>query len=931
MDPSSTLILTKLRPPAPRLNTVQRARLLQKLALEPGLDLALVCAPAGYGKTTLLVDWTQQLRQAGVVVCWYALDESDNHPVTFGAYLVACLEQALGLSSSLTPLRQVLRSSTDVDLLTLLPTLINALCSDGREMVLVLDDYHLVRLPVIHRAVEFLISRRPENFHVAIGSRSNPALPLARWRARGRLVELRASDLCFTMEETRHFLSESMQLDLSGELIIRLAEQVEGWPAGLQLAALSLPRHAMQEQAITLFSGNQRSLAEFLLNEVVNQLPEEVQSFLLETSILDRMAAMVCNAILDIDNSAAMFAQLEQANLFIICLDEGEGRPSGGTWYRYHHLFRDFLRTWLTSTQPERAAQLHRAAAEWFAAHDRLHEGATHAFRSGDWAYAAEYVEQHSFAWIINSDIAAIYTWSSTIPETLLRKRPKLCVFQALALAYRFQAKYRSQVEVRLRQASQAMRVMDSPEEATGVQEFSAVIHTFLAMIPDHRTDATQLLQLAQTGLAAYPPGDPGRFPWLLIAGYAYLALNCPEEAKHSIEEALPLALQSGLFFGMVEATFHLASLACSQGRLYETLEISRSAQREFSALSKQSGLVLPALGCLEVAEGCILMEQDQLEAAEEHLRQGLERMGWGMNPYYLMSASLGLARLYEIQGRLAEALAIYDRLEAFWPDIQLITQGYRVQARLHWEPEQAGPLEAARDWLQDYHAALGERLPVFGLGPVGAAEAYYQANLIWMRLQILLGKPHAVQPYIDEHLRLAQEKDLTGREIELTLIQAQMYHQQGQADQAMTSLEHAVGLSRPRGYLRVFDQNPVLDELIHLSAQRLGGTGYLAQVLFAIRRTRGGGGQAITNDKKVDAQTTWMPSIELIEPLSRRELDVLQMIASGASNQSIADQLVITVGTVKSHIHHIFSKLNARNRTEAVAKARTLGLIEKD
>lgn len=928
MEPISSLILTKLRPPAPRLRTIWRDRLLQKLTLESDIDLTLLCAPAGYGKTTLLVDWMRQLNQAGINVSWYSLDESDNHPITFGTYLIASLEHALGTESGLGSVHQVLRASTDTDLLTLLPTVINSLCETDHQIALVLDDYHLIRTPLIHKAVEFLISHRPENFHIVIGSRSNPALPLARWRARGRLVELRASDLRFVDDETKRFLYDSMQLDLPDELVTKLAEQVEGWPAGLQLAALSIGNSACHDQQLLPFTGAHRHQAEFLLNEVINHLPEEMQSFLLETSIFERMNAKVCNAILGIDNSADMLVQIEQANLFIIALDGGESGETGTIWFRYHHLFRDFLRNWLTISQPQRARSLHRAASEWFAAHDLLHEGAYHAFRSGDWSFAAAFVELHSFTLIIQSDIATINEWCSSFPETVMSKNPMLCIFHAFALAYRFQGKYRNLVEARLHLASLAMENLGTPGEATGIHEFTAVVHTFLAMIPDHQVDAIKLLDLSQSHLVGYPPGDSGRFPWLLIAGYAHLALNCPEEAKKTFEEALPFALQSGLFFGMVEATFHLARLAISRGHLIESLDICQSGQAEFAILSNQSGLVLPALGSLDVAKGCVLLEQDHLDEAEQHLLHGIDQMGWGMNPYYLMTAFLALARLNEIQGRLVDAISCFDRLDTLWPDIQLITQGCRVLARLRSNPEEVGALEAGRDWLHLYHAALGDSLPIFGLGPVGAADAFYLANLNWMRLQILLSQPQAVQPYLDSHLRLAQDKGLVGREIELILIQAQMYHQKGHIEPALTSLNQAVSLSRPRGFVRVFDQSAILDDLIHVAVQQGGCSDYLRLVLSAIRRSRRWGTDVNPSTRQQSIVFEDMLEVELVEPLSQREVEVIMMIATGATNQVIAERFVITIGTVKSHIHHIFRKLNARTRTEAVAQARKLGLL---
>ncbi len=927
MESAVSLILTKLRPPALRLRVVPRARLLHRFTLEPGTDLALVCAPAGYGKTTFLVAWAAALRQVGTAVAWYALDESDNRLAVFGAYFVASLEQALGPNSGLEPVSQVLRASPEADLLALLPTVINAVCSIRREVVLVLDDYHLIRNSTIHQVVEFLISHRPENLHLAIGSRANPPLPLARLRARGGLIELRAADLRFTEQETTCFLRDAMQLDLPADLSTRLAEQVEGWAAGLQLAALSLSGREDKDARIASFTGGHRRLAEYLLDEVVNGLPEELQAFLLYSSILERMSGPVCDAVLTTGNSAALLAQLEQLNLFVIALEDEATAGAGPTWYRYHHLFRDFLQTWLERTQPGRSAALHRTAANWFAAHGSLREAAYHAFRCGDWSFAADFVEQHCFTLIIQSEISTIAEWCAAFPETVLRSRPRLCVFQALALAYRFQGRHRAWVEARLQQAQQALAGMENEDQAFEVGELSGVVQTFLAMIPDAAVNVQKPWDLAQSRLAAFPPGDAGRFPWLLIAGYADLARNQPEAAKQAFEESRLLALQSGLFFGFVEATFHLSSLAYSQGRLQDSLEICRKGQVEFAGQPAP----LPALGCLEIAAGRVLLEQDHLEEAGELLRHGLERMGWGMNPFYLMTAYLAQFRLYAIQRRLEEALSCLERLDALWPDLQWLTRGCRAEALLYAQPNDPEALQGTRDWLLAYLGRVSGELPLPGLGPIGAAEAFYQANLIWARLQIYLGHPQMVQPYLEQMLQRNQGKGLLGREIELWLIQAQVFSRQGEEAAAFAALEKALAISQPGGYVRAFDQGPVLDDLIHRVLLKGMYPADLERILSAIRAARSWAVGPKTGAANGEEMLKTAPDGELVEPLSDRELEVLRLIAAGASNQAIAEQFVITVGTVKSHIHHILGKLNARSRTEAVAQARKLRLIARD
>ena len=517
----SPLILTKLRVPTVRPRLIPRARLVEHLSLDTRACLTLVVAPAGYGKSTLLAEWAQLLRQNGQAVAWYALDSSDDDPLPFGSYLVASLAQALGPASGLAELAQRLRSSPELDLQRLLPPVINAVVASERECVLILDDYHLISAPAIHSALAFLLERLPENMRVVIGSRSDPPLPLARLRARGQLLELRTADMRFTEAETERFLNSVMQLDLPQESVSLLEERTEGWVAGLQLAALSLASRADKTSLIASFTGSHRYLVEYLLEEVVNRQPAEVQAFLLATSILDRMCAPLCDAMLGgVPGSEAILAGLEQANLFVVALDDQD------YWFRYHHLFGDFLQNRLRKVQPERIPALHRAASEWLAANQFLREAARHAFQTLDWEYAAAFVEQNSFTMIIHSEISTIYEWCSAFPEEVMRRHPLLCIHQCWAWVFSFRSQNRERVEQRLQQAEQVMATMPDRQLARQLAENAAVVRTFLSMVPDPTADPRQQLALAQATLHTYPEEYAGQFSSLLTIGYAQLALH---------------------------------------------------------------------------------------------------------------------------------------------------------------------------------------------------------------------------------------------------------------------------------------------------------------------------------------------------------------------------------------------------------------------
>ena len=948
---ASPLIVTKLRVPTPRPRLVPRTRLVARLTLETHTGLVLVCAPAGYGKSTLLAEWSQSLPQQGVAVAWYALDTSDNDPIPFGSYLVASLAQALGPTSELVHIAQLLRSSPEIDLQRILPVVINAVVASGRECVLILDDYHLISAPAIHSAMAFLLERLPENMHVVIGSRSDPPLPLARLRARGQLLELRAADLRFTANETALFLNEVMRLDLSPGLVDALEARTEGWVAGLQLAALSLSGRADQEGFIAAFTGSHRYLVEYLLEEVVSRQSEEVQAFLQATSVLERLCGPLCDAILKDESESPPFIlpippakpgwaarrqpssfileQLEQTNLFVVALDDV------GYWYRYHHLFRDFLRTQLHKTQPERVAALHRSASGWYAAHGFLREAVHHAFQTADWAYAAYVVEQHCFTMIMYSEISTISEWCSAFPEEVMRQHPLLCLHQCWAWVLSFRRQYHDKIEERLQQVDLVIAVLGDKRLVRDLTEQAAVIRSWLSMTPDPAADPREQLALAQSVLASYPEDDAGRFSTLLTIGYDRMALHDAPAATKAFETARQIALQERLFFGVVESTFHLTRLAHSQGQLRRATEICRRGQADIASMLAHPEQELPALGGLDIALGCVLLEQDQLAEAERHLLHGLDLIGWGINPYYLLTACVALFRLCEIQSRPAEAIEYLTRLEEAWPDIVFCTRALRVTQALRTAPEDPTALAEAASWCQDFSSSMSEDMPLPGMGPFGAAEVYYLAYLAWVRAQIAIGKGPAARPYLERQLDLAQTHGLTNRVIELSLLEAQVGHAEGDNQRTWEALDRALAAAHPEGYLRIFDQGASLTRLLVEATQhgiaREKTRDYIGRILAVIGMPTSDemGREGGVIPSSVAGRSSQAIELGSVDRLSEREIEVLSLMARGASNHEIAEQLVITVGTVKSHINHILGKMEAHNRTEAVARARDLGLLE--
>ncbi|MCL4562148.1 MAG: LuxR C-terminal-related transcriptional regulator [Chloroflexi bacterium] len=892
---------------------------MDRLAPEKVPGFILVCAPAGYGKTTLLAEWVRSLKTTNIFISWYALDQSDNDPIPFGSYLIAGFIQALGPLPELTQIAQLQRSSPELDLQRIMQAIINAVLSSGHESVLILDDYHLIGAPPIHSAVAYLLEHLPENLRVAIGSRSEPPLPLARYRARGQLLEIRLANLRFTTEEAARFLNEVMQLELSPEAISALEERTEGWVAGLQLAALSLSGRADKEGLIDTFSGAHRYLVEYLMEEVLSRQSSETQSFLLSTAILERMCGSLCDAILGENfQSEAILAQLDRENLFLVALDDQ------GCWYRLHHLFRDFLLSRLNKMQPEKVNALHHLACTWLAEHAFLREAAGHAFQTGDWEYTAVFVQQHSFTMIIHSEIATIYEWCSAFPEEIMDAHPMLCILQGLALAYSFRRQNRARVEARLQQAEKGIaQLKDKPlkQEHT---EMAAVVRTFLAMAPDPAADPRAQLALAREIWGHYPEGDPSRFTGLLTTGYACLALHDAQAAEDALENARQIAVGIHLYFGIVESTFHLARLAHSRGQLRRAAEICLQGQADLAAMLAHPEQELPALGCLDIALGCVLLEQDRLDEAEQHLLHGLDQMGWSMNPYYLMTAYGALFRLCELRHRSDEAAAYLSRLEEIWPDIAFYTNALKVTHALQALPNNPNTLAEASAWSRSISPSLNPDTPPPGLGPIGAAEAYYQSRLSWVRLQIAAGDLQAAKSILEPLLHLSSTNHLMERVIELSLLEALCLQADGHSRDAMSALERALQAGEPEDYINIFIQNPGIIRLLEEAAQRGTHPQYIARILAATGLPQTGDGTVV----RLGSRNIQTPGTVMIEKLSERELEVLRLIAQGTTNQGIAEQLVITVGTVKSHINHILGKLEAHNRTEAVAQGRRLGLL---
>ncbi|MHC1784853.1 MAG: LuxR C-terminal-related transcriptional regulator [Anaerolineaceae bacterium] len=911
------LIQTKIILPAQRPKMIIRAHLMSGAVDHPYNNLILVCAPAGYGKSTFLTELSHIFQNQGWAVAWYSIDLDDDRENLFGAYLFQSIIQTLGTDSILNQSGQLIRSSAAVDLTSLMPSLINAIAASGSKVMLVLDDYHFIRNPAINRAMAFLIEHIPDNLRLVIGTRSDPRFPLARYRARGRLIEYHSSDLRFNLEETGKFLREIMKLDLSPEIIHHLEERTEGWAAGLQLAALSMTRLKNTCVLFTGFPIGHRYLVNYLVEEVFDGLTEVQKNFLLSTAIFDRLSASLCEAVLGSESgNTAILQELEQNNLFIIPLDEN------GTWYRYHHLFRDFLLSRIKKDGRGNARDLHCRACEWLSENGYLREAANHAFNSGDWEFAASFVEKHSFEMIIQSEIAALAEWCARFPEEVILRHPLLAVHQCWGWVFSFRRSDRERIEARLKQAKQSAERSGNERIAKEVHENEIVIRQMISMTPDPAADPKNALFKVEKILKTYSVEDASQFSFLLNVGYIHMAMNEVGKAEEAFTKARGIALEEKLFFGVVESSFQLARLIHVRGNLKIVVEFCDAALAELKILLGESGIRLPGMGCLDIAAGCALFEMNQIAEAEERLRHGLDLVGWGMNPYYFFIANITLYRIYQSQDLSAESETCLSNLETIWPDISFLTKGLRILSKLGQNNNNRIYINHAQEWSEDFLAICGDIENMPGFGPFAACEIYYLAAVTWLRVQITLGNGNKAEHILDKYLNLAQSKGLRDREVELSLIKmsTQKFDQYGSVN--FDRFTRVISDAIDEGYFQVFIQEEAVAGFLEQTAKLGIRREIILELLGEIAHRKG-------SSQKSDWTTGKTSAADQISPLSKREKEILILLERGESNQAISDSLVITIGTVKSHLNHILAKLDAENRTQAVARARELGLFD--
>jgi LuxR family maltose regulon positive regulatory protein len=919
---ATSILATKLYIPPPRPKVVLRPRLIERLNEGLQRKLALISASAGFGKTTLVSEWVAGI---GRPAAWLSLDEGDNDPTRFMAYLVAAL-QTLAPNIGAGALA-VLQSHQPPSIESILTALLNEITSIPDHFMLVLDDYHLVDAKPVDHALTFLLEHLPPQMHLVIATREDPHLPLARLRARGQLTELRAADLRFTPSEAAEFLNQMMGLNLSAEDIAALDKRTEGWVAGLQLAALSMQGDKDATGFIKSFTGSHRFVLDYLMEEVLQQQSESIQTFLLRTSILDSLCGPLCEAVLVSPSASGQetLQYLEHANLFIVPLDN-ERR-----WYRYHHLFADVLRMHLMAEQPEQVSSLHQRASVWYERNGLPTDAIRHALAAGDFVRAADMVELIMPAMTRSQQNATLWGWLKAIPDELVRLRPVLSVGYAKVCI--FFGEYGG-VEPRLRDAE---RWLDTPADmqarpespAAGMvvvdeEEFRrlpgmiALTHAAQAL---GRGDMPETVKYARRVLDLAPEDDH-----LMLGGAAsQLGLVAwtsgdLETARRMTAEGMANVWQAGYISAAIGGAIVLADIQIAQGRLHEAMT---TYERALQWATPPEAPVQRGAADMHVGMSSLHREHNDLEAATQHLltSQALgELAGLQQNPYRWRAA---MARIREAQGDLDEALDLVDQAErlydgAFSPNVRpvatrkirlWVAQGRLVEA-LGWAREQGLSVDNEISYLHEFEAITLARVLL----------ARYQSD----RAD---GSISGVMGMLERLLKAAQERGGKGSVIEILVLQAIAYHAQGELPAALLPLQRALTLAEPEGYVRMFlDEGPSMMDLLREASAREIRSGYRDKLLAAFEAEKQPALAA--SPGKSEDKPDLTPAKLLIEPLSQREVKILQLIAQGLSNREIGERVFLALDTVKGHNRKIFDKLQVHSRTEAIARARELGLL---
>jgi LuxR family transcriptional regulator, maltose regulon positive regulatory protein len=879
---SMSLLSTKIILPPLQTGHIDRQRLRHLIPLRPDVRLVLISAPAGFGKTSCLLEWCHHSMQNGARVIWYALDKLDNDPVRLASHLGSAIQIALVCGTDKLDRLGTIGSLDDI-----VSRVTNELANQVQSYLLALDDYHLIETPEIHATFSLLLEHLPANVQLAIASRADPPLQLSRLRARGHIVELRASELRFTPTEIADFFHHTLGVLLSKTQTEQLDQASDGWAAALRLMILSL-QDAHQpvddtaiDRLLNRYSAAQQHIFDYFADEVFAQQTETIRQFLLDTCILNQLTPDLCGILTGDCAAPLILNRLVQGNLFLISLSDSE------PVYRYHHLAEEFLRQRLQLENPEHFAELHRAAADWHEAHGEWVEAVQHALASKDTDYAVWLIETHAWeALTSRGEIMTILNWLTYFSESALKQYPRLCLYFSRSL-YLVGDLERSEAYVRL--ATETLHHGETHLQEQ--QALQAIAANYQATLAAYRGD----LETAQTGIEQavalqHTVGDLDRVRIANAQAFLHYLRGEVPAAREAYNDALGLAQRIHHHYLTLDAHYYLAQidlLAAELGLVRERCE----------ALLAQYTTPIGPLGVIMLPLAQALFQQNEVVEAELLLHNALALARRSHIPDVLWYANLLLADMLLARGNTAEAEACILQAQAqarSYHSTMIDAFISAAEARLML---QCGQLEAAGEWASRYQVA--------------ARACYHQdyENLTLVRVWFAQRNYEQAQDLLVPLVTEAQSAGRVGTVIAAEAQHALIHLAVGEMDMALNALQRSLLLAHAHGFVRVFlDAGQPMLRLLQHALERGIAPEWVRFLLNSAAR----------------ADATQHPA----DTLTEREIEVLQYIAKGASNHDIATALVLSLGTVKSHIHHIMDKLSAQNRTEAVARARNLSLL---
>lgn len=937
-------LATKLYIPPQRPNVVLRPRLIAQLNEGLHRKLTLIAAPAGFGKTTLISTW---LAACARPVAWLSLDEGERDLTRFLTYLVAALQTIVPTIGA--GVLGALESSPPPPQEAILTALLNDIAATPDPFVLVLDDYHLVDARAVDTALAFLLDHLPAQMHLMITTREDPHFPLARLRVRDQLTELRAADLRFTPPEAAAFLSQVMDLHLSAEDVAALERRTEGWIAGLQLAALSMRGRADIGQFVRAFAGDNRYIVDYLVEEVLQRQPERVRNFLLQTSILDRLNGPLCDAVLDerpemqhdsttpfaLRPASRILEELERGNFFVVPLDDQR------QWYRYHHLFAEVLATHLRAEQPEQVATLHRRASAWYAENGVPADAIRHALAAKDFARAADLVELAVPAMSQSRQETTLLSWFKALPEPLVRTRPVLSVYYAGTLLLSGQIEG---VESRLQDAERWLGAQSGADTAMPQEALLATtrghptvmdeaeLRSLRAGIALYRAasalalgNVANTIQFAQQTLDLAPADDHlrrGAAAGLL--GLAYWTDGALAAAYQSYTECMVRLQQAGHIADTLGCAIALADIRMTQGRLRDAMSIYAQAMQVATPPDRPT---LRGAADMHVGMSVLLYEGNDLAASLQHLLASKalgEHLGLPQNRYRWCVA---MARIRKAEGDLDGTLDLLDQAAHLYAS-DLFPNVHPVVARKARVWLAQGRLDEALGWVREQGLSAQDELTY-----LHEFEHITLARIL-LAQQTKSSLAEAIG-LIERLLRAAEAGERTGSVIEILVLQALTHHMHGEIPAALAALQRALTLAEPEGYVRMFvDEGALMVALLQEALAYGILPGSVEQLLNAFPKAdtetwRHGDTEMDRGSVTQVSRSPGLPASQsLIEPLSDRERDVLRLLRTDLSGPQIAQELIVSLSTIRTHTRNIYAKLGVANRRAAVRRAEELGLL---